>query len=94
MNAAIWRGKDDEELVASAMDFKTHIGRVWLTFSAGEDTGRAAQFRERLMPLIKSAWPDTTSLPIMPNGAIPLEGDLVRTPSGYIVKPSTVAKYH
>ncbi|WP_072382895.1 hypothetical protein [Novosphingobium sp. NDB2Meth1] len=94
MNAAVWRGPDDQEVVASAMDFKTHIGRVWLTFSAGQDAGKAARFRERLMPLIKAAWPDTASLPITPDGGIPLDEDLVRTSSGYVVRPSAAAKYH
>jgi hypothetical protein len=93
MNATVWRGKDDEEPVASAMDFKDHIGRVWMTFFLGQDTAKALRFRERLVPLIKKAWPDTISLPIMPSGAIPLTDDLVRTPSGYVVKPSAAAKY-
>jgi hypothetical protein len=32
-------------------------------------------------------------LPIMPTGAIPLYGDLVRTPNGDIVNPSEARKY-
>lgn len=93
MNATVWRGKNDEEPVASAMDFEDRIGRVWLTFSLGQDPAKASRFRERLMPLIKKSWPDTISLPITPNGGIPLAEDVVRTPSGYIVKPSAAAKY-
>jgi hypothetical protein len=38
-------------------------------------------------------WPGTMTLPIMPTGAIPLHGDLVRTPTGYIVKPSEAPRY-
>jgi hypothetical protein len=37
--------------------------------------------------------PDTPALPIMPTGAIPLASDLVRTPTGYVVKPSEAHKY-
>jgi hypothetical protein len=69
------------------------LGRVWISFSLGEDPARSRQFREALLPAIMDAWPDTASLPIMPNGAIPLTEDLVRTPQGYIVKPSAAAKY-
>lgn len=92
-NATVWRGKDDEEPIASAMDFEDSLGRVWISFSLGEDPLRSRQFRESLVPAIKRGWPDTASLPIMPNGAIPLPRDLVRTPQGYIVNPAATAKY-
>jgi hypothetical protein len=92
-SASVWRGENDEESIASAMDFEDHIGRVWLSFSLGQDPDRSKRFRERLLPKIKSIWADTASLPIMPSGAIPLAGDLVRTPSGYIVNPSAAASY-
>jgi hypothetical protein len=92
-NASVWRGENDEESIASAMDFRDRIGRVWIGFPLGQDPDRSRRFRERLLPKVKSVWPDTASLPIMPNGAIPLTEDLVRTPSGYVVKPSAAAKY-
>jgi hypothetical protein len=92
-NATVWRGKDDEEPIASAMDFQDRLGRVWISFSLGEDPARSRQFRAALVPAIKEGWPDTASLPIMPNGAIPLTRDLVRTPQGYIVNPSAAATY-
>jgi hypothetical protein len=92
-NAAVWRGKDDEELIASAMDFEDRLGRVWISFSLGEDPVRSRRFREELMRAIKDGWPKTASLPIMPNGGIPLTRDLVRTPQGYIVNPSAAAQY-
>ncbi|WP_129586410.1 hypothetical protein [Sphingomonas montana] len=91
-NASVWRG-DDEESMASAMDFKDRIGRVWIGFSLGQDPVRSARFREKLVPKIKKLWPATASLPIMPSGAIPLTEDLVRTAAGYSVKPSAAAKY-
>jgi len=38
-------------------------------------------------------WPDTVSLPIIPNGAIPLRGDLIQTQNGYIINPSAAHQY-
>jgi hypothetical protein len=93
-NATVWRGQDDDEPIMSAMDFKDCIGRVWISFSLGEDPVRSRQFREALVAALKLGWPETAALPIMPSGAIPLTRDLVRTPQGYIVNPSAAAKYN
>lgn len=93
MNAAVWRGSNDDEAVASAMDQFDHLGQVWLTFSRGKDPAISARFRERAMHEIMLHWPSTLSLPIMPTGAIPLHRDLIRTPTGYTVKPSEAHKY-
>jgi hypothetical protein len=86
LNAAVWRGKDDEESIASAMDFHTHIGRVWLTFARGQEPEKSARFREAVLARIHHRWPDARSLPIMPDGSIPNVDDLRRTPSGYVAK--------
>lgn len=91
-NATVWRG-EDEEVMASAMDFQDRIGRVWISFPIGENPVRSNRFRNALVPKIKDGWPTTASLPIMPTGAIPLTEDLVRTPSGYQVKASAASKY-
>jgi hypothetical protein len=93
MKAAVWRGSNDEEAVASAMDQFDHLGQVWLMFSRGKDPAMATRFRERAMHDIMLHWPGTLSLPIMPTGAIPLHSDLIRTPTGYIVNPSEADKY-
>lgn len=93
LNATVWRGKGDEEPIASAMDFQDRLGRVWISFFIGEDPDRSRGFRESLLPVIKQGWPATASLPIMPNGAIPLTRDLIRTPKGYVVSPAAAAKY-
>jgi hypothetical protein len=93
MNAAIWRGSNDDESVASAMDYRDHLGRIWITFDKGEDPPRFAKFRKDLMRKVVLRWPQTLSLPIMPTGAIPLASDLARTPSGYAVNPSAQGKY-
>jgi len=93
MNAAVWRGSNDEEAVASAMDEPDHLGQVWVMFSRGEDPAMATRFRERAMHDILLHWPGTLALPVMPTGAIPLHRDLIRTPTGYVVKPSEAHKY-
>lgn len=92
-SAAVWRGKDDDESIASAMDFQDHLGRVWISFSLGQDADRSKRFREALVPAIEKTWPGTASLPIMPNGAIPLARDLVRTAAGYRVEPEAAVRY-
>jgi hypothetical protein len=94
MNAAVWRGSNDVEVVASAMDHHDHLGQVWIMFSRGKDPALTSRFRENAMREIMLRWPGTLSLPIMPTGAIPLYRDLVRTPDGYIVNPSEAHKYH
>jgi hypothetical protein len=93
MNATVWRGSNDAEALASAMDQPDHLGQVWISFFRGEDPTLAGRFRERAMREIMLRWPDTLSLPIMPTGAIPLHRDLIRTPNGYIVNPSEAHKY-
>jgi hypothetical protein len=93
VNAAVRRGGNDDEVIASAMDQHDHLGQVWIMFSRGEDPALSREFRERAMRAIKLRWPDTLSLPIMPTGAVPLHTDLVRTSSGYIVKASEAHKY-
>lgn len=92
LNASVWRG-DDEESMASAMDFRDRIGRIWLSFPKGEDPDRSTRFREKLVTQVREAWPDATPLPIMPNGGLPLTEDLVRTPTGYEVRESERSKY-
>jgi hypothetical protein len=93
LKAAVWRGANDDEAVASAMDQFDHLGQVWLMFSRGKDPATVTRFRERVMHEIMLHWPNTLSLPIMPTGAIPLRRDLVRTSTGYIVNPAEAHKY-
>jgi hypothetical protein len=93
MNAAVWRGSRDDEVIASAMDFPDHLGLVWISFAKGKDPTLNSRFRERAMREIAHRWPGTLSLPIMPTGAIPLPSDLLRTNNGYVVNPSEAYKY-
>lgn len=93
IHAAVWRGANDDECLATIMDQHDHLGQVWIAFTKGKDPVVASSFRKAAMDKIKHRWPDILSLPIMPNGAIPLHRDLIRTPSGYVVSPDAASKY-
>ncbi len=93
IHAAVWRGETDDESEAVIMDQHDHLGHVWIMFSRGEDPQLATTFRERAVREIVARWPQTLSLPIMSNGAIPSHTDLVRTPEGYILDPAAASKY-
>lgn len=94
MNATVWRGENDDEVVASAMDLQTNLGKVWVSFAEGTDRKSFAAFRDQLMSKLRARWPQTALLPIMPTGAIPLPQDMVRTADGYRVKPEDAVKYN
>src|SRR5689334_11046757 len=49
INATVWRGKDDDEAIASVLDGADHLGLAWLTFSKSEEPERTAQFRQEVM---------------------------------------------
>jgi hypothetical protein len=93
MNATVWRSTKDDEPVASAMDQPDHPGQVWIAFFKGDDPQLNSRLQENAMRDIMRKWPGTLSLPIMPTGAIPLYGDLIRTPEAYIVNPIAAHKY-
>jgi hypothetical protein len=93
MDAGVWRGSNDDEAIAFAMDQYDHLGKVWIMFFRGKDPTLTSSFRESAMREIMLRWPGTLSLPIMPTGAIPLYRDLVLTPNGYIVNPSAARMY-
>jgi len=93
INATVWRGKNDDEAIASVMDGPHHIGLGWLTFSTSEEPERTARFRNNVMKQIMVRWPKTAALPIMPTGAIPLPDDLLLTKDGYRVKRDAASKY-
>ena len=93
INAAVWRGKDDDEAVASVMDGADHLGLAWLTFSESEEPERTARFREKAMRRIMLRWPATLSLPIMPTGSIPNPYQLQRTNEGYKLRPEFASNY-
>jgi hypothetical protein len=93
IHAAVWRGKNDDEALASVMDLPDNLGRAWISFSKGEDPALAARFRDRAMQKVLQEWPATQRLPIMPTGAIPLPADLLLTPQGYRVLPAAAARY-
>lgn len=93
IHAAVWRGKDDDESLATIMDQADHLGQVWIMFSKGEDQQLAERFRHRAMLAIKARWPSTLSLPIIDRTTIPLRQDLIRTPTGYRLNPAAQSRY-
>ena len=93
IHAAVWRGEDDEESVASIMDQRDHLGRAWIMFAQGEEPERVARFRDRLMRRVRERWPETLSLPIMPTGSIPNPYQLRRTDGGYELRPEFASNY-
>jgi len=62
-------------------------------FSRGKEPQLTTRLRQSAMREIMLRWPDTVSLPIIPNGAIPLRGDLIQTQNGYIINPSAAHQY-
>ena len=61
IHAAVWRGANDDEPLASVMDLPDNLGRAWISFSQGEDPTLATRFRERAMGKILKRWPTTRS---------------------------------
>lgn len=93
IHLGVWRGQEDEENWAVAMDQADHIGQVWIMFARGQDEVKASRFRERAMKAIRQEWPETLSLPIIDKRTIPLRRDLVRTPTGYKIDPAAASEY-
>lgn len=93
INAAVWRGDQDDEAVASVMDGADWLGFGWLSFARSEEPERTSRFRTKVMRRILARWPDTRPLPITPSGGIPLRADLVRSGDGYRVKREAASKY-
>lgn len=92
ISATVWRGEDDDEPIASVMDFNKP-GFAWLTFIKGKNLPLNKEYRNRVMEKIGAHWPETLTLPIMPNGGIPLPDDMQKTESGYVIKPSAASTY-
>jgi hypothetical protein len=88
----VWRGADDEKLEAQADDHG-HTGRAWITFLNGPKPDRSARYRQAVLADIRSRWPDSRLLPILPSGGLPLARDLRPTASGYGIAAESAAAY-
>jgi len=93
MNASVYRWASDDESMAFVMNQPDHPNQVWISFPRGKDPHSSSAFREATMKRIVQHWPQTLSLPIMPSGAIPFHRDMIRTPTGYVLKPSEAHVY-
>lgn len=92
ISMAVWRGDDDNQLVASVTD-TMHRGRVWATFNRGEDPDQESHFRRSAVLAVKARWPRTKTLPILPSGGLPHARDIISTPDGYRIKFSEAGSY-
>lgn len=92
VSISVWRGEDDDELVATVDDL-SHRGRVWATFLRGKNPEQEAPFREAAIELIRERWPNSKSLPILPSGGLPNEDHFVATDEGYKLRRSEAHNY-
>ncbi|MBU2168169.1 MAG: hypothetical protein KKF88_10055 [Alphaproteobacteria bacterium] len=93
ISAAAWRGAGKGIPEITITDGHDHLGLAWITFAKGEDVAQASRFRERLMGRILLRWPETTPLPVMPAGNIPLPHQLIKTPNGYKLDPAYASSF-
>lgn len=91
LSVTVWRGKDDDQLVATVSDL-FHRGRVYATFNRGEDPERETPFREAAIDLIRKRWPETKTLPIVAGG-LPNPEDMELTGGGYKIRQSAAKDY-
>ncbi len=91
LSITVWRGEDDDQLVATVSDL-FHRGRVWATFNRGENPEQETLFRETALELIRKRWPETKSLPILAGG-LPDPEDFVLTREGYKIRQSAAHDY-
>jgi hypothetical protein len=93
IHAAVWRGDDDDEAIASIMDDSESLGRPWLIISESEQPERVARFSERVMRRVRQRWPGMLSVPVMPTGVIPSRYQLQVTEEGYKLRPEFASEY-
>lgn len=91
LSITVWRGKDDDQLVATVSDL-FHRGRVWATFNRGENPEQDTPFREATIQLIRKRWPATKTLPLIAGG-LPNPKDVVLTDGGYKIRQSAARDY-
>lgn len=89
----VFRGTDDDQLEVS-VDDSGHPGRAWVIFLRGAQVAAATRLREELLGNIRQRWPDVPSVPVLPDGGLPLADDLVQTPTGYRIMRSRAAGYN
>jgi hypothetical protein len=91
LSITVWRGEDDDQLVATVSDL-FHRGRVWATFNRGKNPKQETPFREAAIALIRERWRETKSLPIIAGG-LPNPEDFVLTDGSYKIRQSAAQDY-
>jgi len=92
IDATVYRGGNLRQTEARVSD-QYHFGRVWISFTQGEDSALARRFRDHLMSLIIESWPETLRVPVAQTGSLPHKEDLVRGNHGYEIDPARLAGY-
>lgn len=92
VSLAIWRGENDDEPEVLADD-RYHPRRVWITFMGGSDAARSSRFREPLLAELKTRWPESRSLPVLPHGGLPHAKDLIPADGRYLIRQSAASQY-
>ena len=68
----------------------------WVTFSKSLDqsySSAADQTREALLAKMQQRWPNLSRVPILPDGGLPLQRDVRRTPEGLRIDASRADVY-
>lgn len=68
--AGVWRGLNDDEQEAGAIDLG-HKGGVWLTFPKGRTPDRSLKLRQRFIAATRDSFSYSRAIPILPSSALP-----------------------
>ncbi len=93
INACVWKGQEDDETLACAMDSEDRPGLVYLTFNKGTDPVGNDAFRSAATAALEGRFGRMRSIPVMPNGALPLARDLAFDGEKYSVSEEDFRKY-
>jgi hypothetical protein len=93
INACAWKGKEDHETLACAMDFEERPGLIYLTFDKGSAPGLNTRFRDAVVDELTERFGALPKIPQMPNGALPLARELVLDGKNYTVSQDNLRRY-
>lgn len=93
INACAWKGRDDDETLACAMDFEDLPGLVYLTFNKGSEPKTNDAFREAALAALEVRFGPLPTIPIMSSGSLPLAQDLVLEDGHYTVDEHALDRY-
>jgi hypothetical protein len=65
----------------------------WVIFFYGVDPASAKTSRDFLVSVLRERFPESLEVPTIASGGLPFREDLVRTSSGYEIRPDRAAAY-